>query len=148
MRIAERVQEYDAMASDQSIGYILVVEDNDAIRDVLCEALARAGHTVRGVRLAAQALQAVSESPPVAILLDIVMPPGEMNGIDALFALRRSRTAAQVPVIVMSGIADLLDPETMEHLNVYATVPKPLSVTALADQIGRLVADVARAPSA
>lgn len=132
------------MTSDRPAGYILIVDDNDALREMLCEALEGAGHAVRAVRLAAQALDIVAEEPPVAILLDIVMPPGEMNGIDALFALRQSKAAAQIPVIVMSGVADLLDPEAMEHLNVYATVPKPLSLTALAEQISRLVGDLAR----
>jgi hypothetical protein len=49
-------------------------------------------------------------------------------------------------VIVISGIADLLDAETMEPLNVYATVAKPLSTTELADRVNRLVAEIATWP--
>ena len=135
------------MESGQPAGYILVVDDTDAVRDMLCDALSLAGHAVRGVRLAAQALDAVADAPPTVILLDLVMPPGEMSGIEALFALRRSKAAAHIPVIVISGIADLVDAETMQHLNVYATVPKPVSARALTNHVSRLLADLAHVPA-
>lgn len=82
---------------------ILVVEDDDAIRELLVELLESEGHTVRAARHGEEALAVLDGAPlPALVLLDLMMPV--MNGEQFLQAWRaRAPEAAAVPVYVLTA---------------------------------------------
>jgi DNA-binding NtrC family response regulator len=78
--------------------HILVVDDNEVIRDVLNEFLAR-DYTVHTVGNAALAMTAIIQRQPDAIVLDIRMP-----GVDGLSLLKSLREmGVRTPVFVITG---------------------------------------------
>src|SRR6266852_6207102 len=53
---------------------VLVVEDESATNDLLCQLLERAGYTCRGVEEGSRAIALAPEMRPSAILLDLMLP--------------------------------------------------------------------------
>jgi len=65
---------------------ILVVDDDRAVRDALRRALTLAGYEVQSAEDGEQALEAVVQAIPDAVVLDVGLP-----GIDGLEVCRRLR---------------------------------------------------------
>ncbi len=84
----------------QSGKRILVVDDDDAIRNFVCEALSEEGYRLLQASNGADALREVSQAAPDLILLDVRMP-----GVDGWQVLDELRSAAgpQTPVVVMTA---------------------------------------------
>ena len=90
--------------SSSSPQRIWVVDDDRAVRFVLCTALREAGYQVVDFDSAAPALQALSEGPPPALLFTDVRMPGD----DGLVLLDKLKAALpQLPVVVMSAYTDV-----------------------------------------
>ena len=83
---------------------ILVVDDDRAIRDVVCFALTRAGFAVQQAGDGARALQQFRTAPADLIVLDILLP--ELDGTDVCRTLRRTST---VPILFLSSKDDEID---------------------------------------
>lgn len=85
------------------MGAILVVEDNEDLRELLVVVLRREGYEVWEAEHGAEALEVIEahDAPPSLMLLDLMMPV--MNGTELLRALRRSEPLASLPVIVLSA---------------------------------------------
>ena len=75
-----------AMASSSS-GSVLVVDDESSIRESLRMILEYEGYGVREAANGKEALQAVADDLPDAVLLDVKMP--EMDGLEVLAGLPR-----------------------------------------------------------
>jgi two-component system response regulator PrrA len=104
---------------------VLYIEDDDIFRELYADYLRESGVTVRELRLAEHCLRAVRETPPDAVLLDLTMPPGEMSGAEVLARLREDPASASIPVILFSGLGNIVNPEIITALRVSAVVPKP-----------------------
>src|SRR5689334_4148548 len=61
---------------------VLIVDDDDAVREFVRVNLEAEGYTVREAATASEGLQAIAEQPPDLILLDVVMP--EVDGWEML----------------------------------------------------------------
>lgn len=85
---------------------ILVVEDNDDVRDLVVEALRRKGYHVTEARNGQEALDALEElgTRPCLVLLDMMMPV--MSGPEFLVAIAKDLTLASIPVVVVTAAAD------------------------------------------
>ncbi len=84
--------------------YVLVVDDDPDVRNMIVEALCLFGLEVRNAGDGQQALAMMRENPPQAILLDLMMPT--LNGFSTLTRLQRDRALRVVPIILLSGLAD------------------------------------------
>src|SRR5262245_6739796 len=103
---------------------VMFIEDDDDLRETLAMALRHAGLDVLEERLAESALQSIDMYTPDLFLIDIFMPPGEMSGAELLARLREDTRWRNVPVIVLSGLGDRLNPHVMRGLNVRAVLTK------------------------
>jgi CheY-like chemotaxis protein len=83
--------------------YVLVVEDDDEIRDFVALLLETEGYTVRTVANGAEALEVACANPPRLIMLDMRMPV--MDGW-AFARAYRSRPGPQAPILVMTAARD------------------------------------------
>lgn len=87
--------------SSKKINYILVVDDDENIRDIFMTALQRAGWRVVAVVNGKEALEKIGEEIPSLILLDIMMPV--LNGFETIEALQQNENWAKIPVIVLTA---------------------------------------------
>ena len=83
---------------------ILVVEDHAHERSALVETLVDAGYAVDAASTGAQALIKCSERAFAAITLDLLLP--DTSGLEVLRAIRSSALNSEVPVIVVTVIAE------------------------------------------
>jgi DNA-binding response OmpR family regulator len=110
---------------------ILVVEDDDDVRDLLSRRLTQLGHEVLVARSGEEALELADASPPALVVLDIRLP-----GIDGWEVLRRLRdrpATSTTSILVVS----VLDP-TDNHPEVDGYLIKPFRIAS----IDRLVAGI------
>lgn len=83
---------------------ILVVDDSQRIRDVICFALKQAGYSTIEATDGRQAIEMFHEKQPTLIVLDIVMP--EMDGTDVC---REIRKTSEVPILFLSSRSEEVD---------------------------------------
>jgi two-component system nitrogen regulation response regulator NtrX len=103
---------------------ILIIDDEANIRRMLGALLRAEGYEVAESANGNAGLLALDEVRPDAIFLDLMMPSGP-DGI-ATLALIRDRDAS-VPVIMMSGKAQLTDAVRAVKLGAFQFLEKPLS---------------------
>ena len=80
---------------------ILVVEDDAAIRDMLCFSLRHAGFDCEPVSDAEQGLSWLKNQQPDLILLDWMLPG--IDGIEFIRRLRANEYSADIPVIMLTA---------------------------------------------
>jgi two-component system OmpR family response regulator len=83
---------------------ILIVDDDQHIREVVRFALQKAGHRVREAEGGEAALRAIAEREPDLVVLDILMPEQ-----DGLTTCRAIRARSQLPIIFLSSRDEELD---------------------------------------
>jgi len=112
---------------------ILVVEDEEAVRQLAIAQLESAGYSTLAAPDAEEALALLQEHSPAAILLDLDMPG--MGGLDMLAELKKGASELP-PVIAFSAYVDidLVFSKTME-LGVRAHVLKPYNRRDLLDAV-------------
>ncbi len=103
---------------------VLVVDDEANIRRMLAALLRGEGYEVHEAANSGGCLAAAEQHSPDAILLDLMMPPGP-DGVATLRALRDR--AIDVPVILMSGKANIADAVRATKLGAFQFLEKPLS---------------------
>lgn len=105
---------------------ILVIEDDDAVADVVCAML---GDCYRVVHVpdADAAIAAMQIDLPDAVLSDCLLPNG---GLDRLLA---TADAAGRPIVLMSGCAETLARLSAEG---YRTLQKPFRLHQLLMEVG------------
>jgi CheY-like chemotaxis protein len=107
---------------------VLIVDDDDDVRETLRACLEEEGFLVRTARNGREAFAQLSTgTPPGLILLDLMMP--EMNGWEVLERLRNDEERAAIPVAVMSG-SHRGEVRTADYV-----VPKPFDLGAMIDLV-------------
>jgi two-component system sensor histidine kinase/response regulator len=110
-------------------GRILVVDDNEANRDMLSRRLGRRGHGVLACDSGAVALDRIEKEEFDVVLLDIMMPG--MSGPDTLRAIREKHNPAELPIIMVTARTE--SESVVESLNLGANdyVTKPIDFPVL-----------------
>jgi len=86
---------------------ILIIEDEEAIRTVLSDALKKESFSVLEADNGVQGLNMALEKHPNLILLDIIMPV--MDGVTLLKKLREDEWGKSVEVIMLTNLSDAHD---------------------------------------
>lgn len=120
--------------------HVLIVDDDDQIRGMLCETFTQAGYDILSASNGLEALDIVNELPCDIIVADILMP--EKEGIEMIMELRLQRP--DMPVIAMSGgghvgAGKYLD--IAERLGVKATFQKPFDRRKLLRAVKEILAE-------
>jgi PAS domain S-box-containing protein len=114
-------------------GAILVVDDEELVRNMARFSLQRYGYTVETAADGRSAIELFSARPQDfdAVLLDLTMPV--MNGEEAMCAVRRIR--ANVPIIVSSGFSEVEAVKRFASHGIAGFVQKPYTATTLARKL-------------
>jgi excisionase family DNA binding protein len=83
---------------------ILIVDDDDRLREFVRVNLEMEGYSVREAADAEQGLAALEEEPPDLILLDVMMP--KVDGWEMLRRVQERHGVGSIPVIMFSGKVD------------------------------------------
>ena len=94
-------------------GSVLVVEDDEEQRQLVCATLGALGWTVREAANGRLALDAIAAELPDVILLDLMMP--EMDGFELVAALQANAIWRDIPVVVVTALD--LTAEDRQRLN-------------------------------
>lgn len=84
---------------------LLVVEDEQALMNTLCEELEEAGFTIDPAVTGEEALRKAQVNLPDGILLDLLLPGG-VDGMGVLAQLKKGEQTRGTPVIILSNIGD------------------------------------------
>ena len=121
---------------------ILVVDDDPAVRGVVRFTLEDAGYEVLEVDDGRRALDAIAQTSPDLIVLDLAMPGA--SGFEVLDARRERRLVLAARVLVLTGRTDPRDLDRSIELGADDFLVKPFDP----DDLARKVADLlAGAPS-
>jgi len=116
---------------------ILVVEDEQAIREMVGFALKKAGFQFEEVADAEQALVSIASQTPDLVLLDWMLPG--MSGVDLARRLRREELTAAIPIILLTARVE--ESDRVHGLEVGADdyVTKPFSPRELIARINAVL---------
>jgi DNA-binding response OmpR family regulator len=89
---------------------VLVVEDDQALRELYAEALTQAGITVLTTGVGAEGVRLACTHRPDAILMDIVLPG--MTGHEAVRKIREDAWGKHATIIYLTNLSD---PENVVH---------------------------------
>ena len=131
--IARRPTPKDASSLPARRGMLLVVDDNEANRDMLSRRLERLGYSVAVAESGREALERVAAGPFDLVLLDIVMP--EMDGYEVLIRLKSDDALRHIPVIVLSASDETEGAVRCIELGAEDYLPKPFDAVLLKARI-------------
>ena len=122
---------------------VLVVDDDEAVRELITDTVMLAGHRVEAVACGPEALAFVAGELPDCVVLDVMMP--RMSGLEVLATWRRDPRTERLPVIMLTARVD--DTTTWQGWQAGADIylPKPFNPDQLALWVDRLVPE--RAPA-
>jgi len=83
---------------------ILVIDDDESIRELLRLHLSAAGYEVRLAKDAIEAGYSLLANPPDLLIVDVLMP--YMDGFEFVEALKADKTLPDIPVIFVTSVED------------------------------------------
>ena len=121
---------------------VLIVDDEAAIRDMLCIALEAADFNVLQAENAQQAHAKIIDANPDLVLLDWMMPG--TTGLELLRRLKRDDLTATIPVIMLTAKAE--EDSKISGLDAGADdyIPKPFSPRELISRVKAVLRRVGR----
>src|SRR3954453_18736611 len=117
-------------------GRVLVVDDDDVIRQLITVNLELEGFDVVTAVDGQDALDKVKEAQPVAVPLDVMMP--RVDGWEAAARLHSDPETAHIKVVLLSARAQEADIQRGERIGVDAYLTKPFDPDELIDTVRRL----------
>ncbi|HXS97576.1 MAG TPA: response regulator [Candidatus Limnocylindrales bacterium] len=128
----------DAAAAGAHAGArILVVDDDQSNREILCRRLAREGFATASETGGEAALARLKQEKFDLVLLDLVMP--EMDGFEVLARLRSDPAFRDLPVVVLSAMDDLQNAVRSIEMGAEDFLAKPVDPVLLRARIGAIV---------
>lgn len=112
-------------------GCILVVEDDDGVRELICSVLADEGYRSLGAENGQGALALIEHHQPQVILADVRMPV--MDGCEFARACREQLGAT--PIVALTGAEDLSDLSNPDLFD--AVLNKPFNLLDLLEIVER-----------
>ncbi len=119
---------------------VLVVDDDDDMRALLCEVLEHRGFDVTPVPSAQACLDRLAVTPAAIVVTDVEMP--EMTGLELCETVRARHP--HVIAIVVSGRADSAVSRAARDAGAFHFLTKPVQITQIEDVLRRALAVLAR----
>ena len=116
---------------------ILVIDDNADIRFLICNILQENGYVIRSAANYEQAIKEINTKLPSLAIVDIKLDKGDKDGIDLLKLLIEKDKS--LPVIMISGHANVQVAVESIRLGAYEFVEKPFSSEKLLNYVKRAI---------
>lgn len=112
---------------------VIVIEDEDNVRETLDLLLTNAGFTVRSSATGTEIFNTITEFNPDVILLDVMLE--DLDGRDICRAIKENPNSSHIPVIMLSGVPDVYN--AIADVGANDVVSKPFDETTLINRIER-----------
>jgi CheY-like chemotaxis protein len=109
---------------------VLIVEDEDAIRETLRQVLEFEGYEVYAAANGREGLEILTSVHPCVIILDLMMPV--MNGWEFASTVQSDQANSSIPIVVVSAFA-----EKAKDLRCQAVLKKPFDIDSLLSVVSR-----------
>ncbi|WP_199431226.1 response regulator transcription factor [Qaidamihabitans albus] len=124
----------EGAAGGTQSGRVLVVDDDETVRDVVRRYLEVAGFTVEVAGDGTEGLSRFAASRPDLVVLDVMMP-----GLDGLEVCRRMRETGEVPVVMLTALGEEENRIAGLQLGADDYVTKPFSPRELALRVASVL---------
>ena len=116
---------------------ILIVDDSESIREVVCFTLQKSGHEVQKAVDGQDALKYLDGTPYDLIITDLHMPPP--NGIELIKIIRASEKYSNIPILMLTTEAE--EKKKFEAKDAGATgwITKPFSPDRLTLAVRKII---------
>jgi DNA-binding response OmpR family regulator len=121
---------------------ILVVDDDECMRELVRLHLSNAGYEVEAAADAVIALRAIMRRPPALVIADVDMP--YLNGLEFIGALRSDSLYAKIPVMFLTVRTDV--DQRARELGALACLHKPLLAPQLLSAVAAALSNGKPAP--
>lgn len=117
---------------------ILLVDDDPDFVEAVRVIVENGGYDVEVAYDGQEGLEAVAERKPDLIVLDVMMPV--MNGHEACAKLKGDKETAEIPIILLTAVADRVTTSTYTHRDMLESeaedyMPKPVEPNELLERI-------------
>lgn len=116
------------------MSFVLVVDDDESHRTLVCDLLDEMGYRTRAAANGREALDILEERMPLAVLLDLRMPV--MSGWAVLEALRKLPRARGLPILIISAYGFEWEAELV---GASGYVSKPIDLDRVRETVLRIV---------
>jgi two-component system alkaline phosphatase synthesis response regulator PhoP len=121
---------------------ILIVDDEPDFVAMLKESLEDEGYSIEVAYNGVEAINKVKQSPPDAIVLDVMMP--EKDGFQVCSELKNDDQYADIPIILLTAVSDHVSSTQYSHsqgINMEADdyLSKPASPDEIAESLKALL---------
>jgi CheY-like chemotaxis protein len=118
---------------------VLVVEDDEKSKKLVCALLELRGYTVHATRTAAEALQLAAAHLPSLVLMDIQLPGDD--GVSAMRALKDDPRTRDIPVVATTAFAMKGDRERFLGAGFSGYISKPIDVRTFPDTVASFISE-------
>jgi excisionase family DNA binding protein len=115
---------------------VLIVDDDDNLREYVRTELETEGYEVREAGSAEEGLSALDDEPPDLILLDVMMP--KVDGWEMLARMQERHGVGSIPVIMFSGKVEAGSERAAER-GAHAFIGKPFDPQQLIESTKQLL---------
>jgi CheY-like chemotaxis protein len=125
-------------AENDGVKHVLVVEDNEMNRDMLCRRLERKGYSVLVAADGIEGMDLAKAKGPDVIIMDLSLP--RIDGWEACRRLKADPSTSQIPIIALTAHAMSTDREKALQAGCDDFDTKPVDFTRLLEKIERACA--------
>jgi CheY-like chemotaxis protein len=116
---------------------VLLVDDDDRVRELVRVTLEMEGYSVQEAASAEEGMAAIEERKPDLVLLDVMMP--HVDGWEMLRRIQERYGAGAIPVVMFSGQVDEEAQRQAASSGARGFVGKPFDLQSLVEQTKSIV---------
>ncbi|RPH96163.1 DNA-binding response regulator [candidate division KSB1 bacterium] len=116
-----------------SKGTILIVDDEEDIRDLICYNLKKENYTVSSVENGEDALKLAQQEPPDLVILDLMLPG--VDGLEVCKILKANSATSAIPIVMLTAKGEEADVVAGLELGADDYITKPFSPRVLLARI-------------
>lgn len=131
--VLELYRQFNPNAASGEGATIVVAEDNEPMRNLVCAALEKQGYTALPTDNGLDALRMIRDAKPGCVVLDINLP--KVSGLDVLEAVKRDPKYAAIPIMIISARKEKRDILLATKLGASAYLVKPFQTEELLSRI-------------
>ena len=120
---------------------IFVADDQEEVLSMLKDFLTSQGYEVMGSKDPKQIVELIKKFNPDLILLDLLMP--DLDGFEICRILNNDPEIQAIPIIVISGLSDLVDIKRVYQLGGVGYLIKPFDMKVALAEIEKAISNKA-----